>query len=58
MDQFHFDVLALSGLPESDYRAIRRAINGKSFVADLRRAIREVGKKYPALEKVKLTISS
>ena len=58
MNQFHIDLYVRRGLREAEYQAIRRTINAKSFVATLRRALRETCKTYPALGKVRITVSN
>ena len=57
MNQFHIDLYVRRGLREAEYQAIRRTINAKSFVPALRRAVRQTCKTYPALGKVRITVS-
>jgi hypothetical protein len=41
MDEFHLTIYAPRGLPKSKYDALRQALEGPLFQADLRRAIRD-----------------
>lgn len=56
MDEFHIAVTAPRRLPEATYRAMRRSLNGRRFRADLRRAVRDVFRRHPALRKARVTI--
>lgn len=56
IDELYLVVRAPRGLPEREYRAIRRALDGHRFAGELRRAVRAVVRSYPTLDKVRLRI--
>ena len=58
MDEIHVTARAPSGLLEAEYAAIRRALNEAQFRTDLRRAVRDVFRRYPAFSRIRLTVSS
>jgi hypothetical protein len=57
MDEFHLGLRAPHGLPEVEYQAIRHVLNDRRFQAELRRAVREVASRHPALRTIRLVIS-
>ena len=57
MDEFHLTVSASAGLRETDYLAIRRTLNERRFQADLKSAIGNVFRKYPALSQARVRLS-
>ncbi len=56
-DQFHLSGLAPRGLAGPAYLAVRRTVDRKRFQADLRHAVREVARRYPALSRVRFRLS-
>ncbi len=50
--EFHLTVFAPCGLRETEYGAIRRALDGKRFQARLVSAIRRACRRSPALRRV------
>ena len=57
IDEFHVTVSVLRGLAETEYEAIGQTLANAAFQTDLRRAIREVFRRYPALSRVRATLS-
>ena len=57
IEEFHLSVYAPRGLPESQYAAMRRTLNGRRFQSGLRRAVQGVVLQHPALTKVRVTLS-
>ena len=57
IDEFHLTVRAPPGLPEAEYDAVRLALDGKPFRARLRRTVRRVFGRFPALSKVRVKLS-
>ncbi len=57
MEEFHLTVFAPSGLPETEYNAIHRALNTTRFRASLGRAAREAFRNDPALAGVRVTLT-
>ena len=57
MDEFHVGLFVPQGLRAAEYAAIRRTLNGVRFRAQLRRAVRDVCRRYPSLHKVKITVT-
>ena len=57
IDEFHVAMFVPRGLDESEYQAIRRALDSRRFRTDLSQAVREVFRRYPALRKVPVRIS-
>ena len=49
MEEFHLTVYVPRGLPEAEYRAIRRALNSRRFRGRLGRALRAVARQYRSL---------
>lgn len=57
LDEIHLAVYAPDSLRAASYQAIRKVLDGASFRADLRRAVRDIIRRYPTLDKVRITIS-
>ena len=57
MEEFHLTVRAPRGLPDPEYDAIRQALDDARFQTHLRRAVRRVFRKYPALGNVRVGLS-
>ena len=57
IDEFHLTVFAPRGLRDSAYDAIRRTLDERRFQADLRRVVRGVVRQYPALGKVRISVT-
>jgi hypothetical protein len=57
MDQFHLSVFAPRGLPTKVYDGIARALDDRRLQQDLRRAVRDVVGRYPALAKARVTVT-
>jgi 2'-5' RNA ligase len=57
IEELHLTVFAPGGLPEAEYEAIRRTLDAVRFQADLRRAVRDVLRQYPALSKTRVMIT-
>jgi hypothetical protein len=57
IEEFHTTIFVPRGLQESEYRAIRRALNSQRFQAELRRAVGQVIRRHRSLAKIRLTIS-
>lgn len=57
IDELYLVVRAPRGLPEQEYRAIRRVLDSDRFAVELRRAVRGVVKLYPALGPVRITVT-
>ena len=57
IDELHLTLRAPSGLPESQYLAIRRALQRKRFFIQLNKAVRIVLRGRPSLRNVVVAIS-
>jgi hypothetical protein len=57
VDELHLSVRAPAGFPEAEYVSIRRGLDSRRFWAELRRAVRSVFRRHPALARARLTIS-
>ena len=57
LDEIHIEVLVPRSLAGRDLAAVRRAINARSFLPRLRRALRPVFAAHPALAAVRLRLS-
>lgn len=57
LDELHVTVTVPSGLPEAEYAAMRRALHGSTFMAELRRSVRSVVGSFPALATVRVVMS-
>jgi hypothetical protein len=57
IDEFHLTARAPRGLPGAEYMAMRRALDEPRFQAELRRAMRDVFRRYPDLGKIRVTLS-
>lgn len=58
MDMLHVSIFAPPGLQKSEYAAIYRTLNGPIFGKHLRRTIHATFRCYPALKKVRFTVTS
>lgn len=57
IDEFHLPVSAPRGLPDDAYVAIRHTLDQRRFQRDLRRTVRDVVQRYPALNQVRIAIT-
>jgi hypothetical protein len=57
MDEFHLTIYVRRGLSPPDCEAIRQALDEPRFLAELRRAVRNVIKGRPSLDKVRVTVT-
>jgi hypothetical protein len=57
MDEFHLTLFVPRGLSTAEYDAIRQTLDDPHFHAELRRAIRQVIRRHPALSKIKVRLS-
>jgi hypothetical protein len=57
MDEFHVGIYVPRGIPPPESGAIRQVLDEPGFRADLRRAVRAVIRRRPALGKVRVTIT-
>jgi hypothetical protein len=57
LEEFHLTVFAPHGLPEEEYDAMHQALDDPRFRDELRRAVRGVVRRRPALAKVKVAIT-
>jgi hypothetical protein len=57
IDEFHVSVRAPRGLPDAVYLAMRHALDEKRFQAELRRSVRAVLHRYPALLRARITVT-
>jgi hypothetical protein len=57
MEEFHLTAFVPRGLRESQYRAIRRALDSRRFRMDLGRAVRQVFHRHAALQPVRIQLS-
>ena len=57
LDEWHLSVRIPSSLPAATVTSIRRALNASTFTAALRRAIRAVLRRRPALRPVRVVVS-
>lgn len=56
MEEFHLTVFVPRGLREVRYRAIRRAVDSRQLRRDLGRAVRQVFRRYAALDRVRIQL--
>ena len=56
LDELHLTVRIPNKLSETQTEQIRRRLNGKEFMARLRRAIREIVRAYPELVVVSVSV--
>lgn len=56
-DEFHLTVYAAPRLPESEYAAIKKVLDGNRFQRDLACAVRAVLRRYPVLRRVRVRLS-
>ncbi len=57
LEEFHITARAPNGLPKAEYAALRRALDGKTFQADLRRGVRAVFQSYPILTTLRISLT-
>jgi hypothetical protein len=57
IEEFRLAVYAPRGLPAQDYEAMRQALDDPLFHARLRRAVRRVAHRHPALSKAQVRLS-
>ena len=57
VDEFHVSLRAPRDLQRVEFAALRRILNGPRFGAELRQAARLVARNYPALARVRVTVS-
>jgi hypothetical protein len=57
MDEIHVTLSAPRALQEEEYDAIHRTLTDRRFHADPRRTVAEVVRHYPALAKVRVTVT-
>jgi hypothetical protein len=57
IDVFQLSVRAPHGLPDTEYVSIRRTLDDRRFQVDLRRAVRSVFRRHPALAQACVRIS-
>ncbi len=57
IEEYHLTVLAPRGLSTAEYEAMRQTLDDPHFHAQLRRVIRRVARRHPALSKVKVRLS-
>jgi len=57
MEEFHLMVYASQKLRVDEYRGIRRTLLGERFRDALGRAIEEVVRRYPSLDRTRLTLT-
>jgi hypothetical protein len=57
IDEIHLTVHVPRKLPEVDCQAIRAVLLGSRFWSHLNRAVRQVGRRYPALVNASIQLS-
>jgi hypothetical protein len=57
MEEFHLTVYAARGLPAQGYNTMRQTLDDPRFHAQLRRAVRGVCRRHPALSRAKVRLS-
>jgi hypothetical protein len=57
IDEFHLSLFVPQHLTAQEQRAIRRALTGSGFRARLVRAARSVVRRFPSLNRIRLTLS-
>jgi hypothetical protein len=57
VEEFHLTIRAPPGLPDDEYLAMRQALDEKRFRAELRRAVRAVLRRRPALSKARVGLT-
>ena len=56
LEEIHLTLSAPSRLTPEERDAAQRVLSGRRFMGDLRRAVREVIARIPALSRVRLTV--
>lgn len=57
MDQFHLTIYAPHALSKPEFNAISHALHETRFLTALRRALRNVFRRHPALAQVRVKLS-
>jgi hypothetical protein len=57
IEEIHVTVLAPQGLRDAEYVAMRRTMNSRPFLAELRHAITDVLRGHPRLDSVRIQLS-
>jgi hypothetical protein len=57
MDEFHVTIYVPRGIPPPEGATIRQALDEPAFATDLRRAVRAVSRRRPALDKVRVSVT-
>ena len=58
LEEFHLTLKVPASMPDAVREAIRRTVNGRDFRASLRRAIVDLFRTTPILERVRVTLST
>ena len=58
LEEIHLTFTVPTRTPDSVREAARRTLNGRAFRAAIRRAIREVVRKFPQLSVIRLALTS
>ena len=58
LEEFHLTLKVPASMPDAVREAIRRTVNGRDFRASLRRAIVDLLRTTPILERVRVTLST
>ena len=56
LEEYHVNLRAPVGLRKEDYRAMLRAVRGKTFQSQLRRAVVEVLARHRSLKRIAFTL--
>jgi hypothetical protein len=57
IEEFHLSVYVPEGLRPAEYAAIRRTLDAARFRARLKRALRDVFRRYASLAKARVTLT-
>ena len=57
MEELHLTVYAPYGLPDQEYDAIRRTLDGAHFRVGLRRVVRRFCRRQPSLARVRVQLT-
>jgi hypothetical protein len=57
LEEYHLTLTAPPAAGDDEREAMRRALNGRRFRSDLRRAVRELVRSYPALAAVRVLVA-
>ena len=58
LEEFHLSLKVRASTPDAVREAIRRTVNGRGFRTSLRRAILDLLRTTPILERVRVTLST